>query len=123
MSTIDRATMHNICQYGTYYNPAHNHYGRQVDVVCDRCHKTGLGVCIGWQTYDLCLQCTQDIHDSGYLVKPPMTQYPATVKPREPSSKMLQYMLRKEADIDQVSSNDRPLTYMMQNQFGSSKKR
>ncbi len=42
---------------GTYYNPAKKHYGRDVSVVCDRCSKSDLRVCIGTDTTDICLAC------------------------------------------------------------------
>lgn len=57
--------MENICQYGTYYNPATKHYGGAANnVVCDKCHRNNLSVCVGWQTFDLCLKCVQDITDN-----------------------------------------------------------
>src|SRR4051812_4684441 len=53
--------MENICKFGTYYNPAWKHYGVMTNVVCDRCHKDNLNSCIGWQTFDLCLGCVQEV--------------------------------------------------------------
>ena len=54
-----------IYKNGTYYNPAHKHYPKQdrsqTNVVCDRCQKTNLGSSIGWQDYDLCLECTSKV--------------------------------------------------------------
>ena len=55
--------MANICKFGTYYNPAWKHYGVMTNVVCDRCHKDNLKACIGWQTFDLCLGCVQEVTD------------------------------------------------------------
>ena len=66
-------TFMQIYKLGTYYNPATNHYGRtDTSVVCDRCKRTNLNVCIGWLTYDLCLKCVQDI-DSIKAYTPPVT--------------------------------------------------
>lgn len=53
----------NICKYGTYYNPAEKHYDNQVcDVICDRCRKQKLAICIGWENFDLCLRCVEDVN-------------------------------------------------------------
>ncbi|AYV82004.1 MAG: hypothetical protein Homavirus2_8 [Homavirus sp.] len=52
----------NTYTYGTYYNPATNHYGKPTTIVrCDRCQRTPLKTCIGWISYDLCLRCMLDI--------------------------------------------------------------
>ena len=58
---IDKETMIKIYKFGSYFNPAHNHYGYETNVVCDRCFKSHLSICIGWQTYDLCLSCVNEI--------------------------------------------------------------
>lgn len=52
-----------IYRYGSYYNPARNHYNYNghVMVNCDRCLKEDLSVCIGWNSHDLCLDCIADI--------------------------------------------------------------
>ena len=47
--------------YGTYFNPASRHYGGTAIVVCDRCSKSNLDICIGFKEKDLCLQCVQEI--------------------------------------------------------------
>ena len=54
-----------ICKNGTYYYPATSHYtlmGLDCNgVVCDRCKRDSLEVCIGRGDSDLCLKCVQDI--------------------------------------------------------------
>ena len=50
-----------IYKYGTYYNPAYEHYLPRVDVGCDRCLKEKITACIGWRDYDLCLLCISEI--------------------------------------------------------------
>lgn len=77
-STVTKDIMLNICKYGTYYNPATKHYNTNATVVCDRCFRSNLDSCIGWQTYDLCLLCVHainsksdvDIHQPFYPHKP-----------------------------------------------------
>lgn len=56
----------NIVKHGTYYNPASKHYGSvTTNVVCDRCQRTNLSVCIGWQQSDLCMRCMNDLDDNN----------------------------------------------------------
>ena len=51
-----------ILKNGTYYFPATKHYNNSAtSVMCDRCHKINLNACIGFNIYDLCLLCIQDI--------------------------------------------------------------
>ena len=62
-----------IYKYGKYYNPSRLHYvgATSGDVGCDRCMKEDLPACIGWQDYDLCLQCIAIIdekYDNGTLI-------------------------------------------------------
>ena len=53
---------HDICTYGTFFNPASRHYGmHDVNVICDRCRRNYLDVCIGYGSRDLCLQCVQEV--------------------------------------------------------------
>jgi hypothetical protein len=59
---MDSATIMNVYNYGTYYNPASKHYGGDhMTVNCDRCSRTNLKTCIGWQKFDLCNACISDI--------------------------------------------------------------
>lgn len=46
-----------VCHFGKYYDPASSHYGPGRVVKCDRCGKTNLKVCFGYQKLDLCLTC------------------------------------------------------------------
>lgn len=41
--------------------------------MCDKCYRDNLDISIGWQTYDLCLRCVQEINTS---VKTPMIKPP-----------------------------------------------
>lgn len=53
-----------IFRYGTYYNPAWDHYSTNYDDIgCDRCQRTGLLVCIGWKNYDICMKCMGELED------------------------------------------------------------
>lgn len=68
------STMRTICQDGVYYIPAWRHYNTQVSVVCDRCNKTHLSACIGYQNYDLCLNCVDKISEQLYPSRPKKEQ-------------------------------------------------
>lgn len=47
-----------VYQRGTYYNPAWTRYGNdKAVIVCDRCGREGLRVCVGLDTTDLCMAC------------------------------------------------------------------
>ena len=62
--SIDRETTIKVFKNGKYYNPASDRYGPNANVVCDRCRRNNLDICIGLQTYDLCLPCVQEINES-----------------------------------------------------------
>jgi|AntRauTorckE6833_2_1112554.scaffolds.fasta_scaffold178028_2 hypothetical protein len=55
-----------IYKLGTYYNPSQNHYGKDVEVSCDRCLKRDLVACIGWGDHDLCLTCASFVDEMFY---------------------------------------------------------
>lgn len=75
---MNNSLFSNIFRYGIYYNPASTHYAehnrnlttfgpyqefnsKPVNVVCDRCSKSNLKVCIGWNDSDLCMKCVDEI--------------------------------------------------------------
>jgi len=51
---------------GTYYYPAWKHYGRKTSVFCDRCNRQNLRACIGYNNFDLCLLCVDEITRSNF---------------------------------------------------------
>jgi hypothetical protein len=55
------AILSKICINGKYYNPAWSHYQEGAIVSCDRCQRTHLNVCIGWNEYDMCLKCIDEM--------------------------------------------------------------
>ena len=49
-----------ILQRGTFYCPAGAHYGNpSASVICDRCRRSNIPACIGFERNDLCLPCTE----------------------------------------------------------------
>ena len=77
MNYTNSKMMEYTSKYGTYYNPANKHYKYKGIVNCDRCSRTNLLVCIGWEEYDLCLKCADDLsinmkkRSKKKMVKPP----------------------------------------------------
>ena len=90
-----------IVKYGAYYNPAHSHYismspqplipsqenlqpSAPVVVFCDRCGKRNLDCSIGYNQYDLCLECVIIVNkslDSIQSIVPIPTVFPSPVLP------------------------------------------
>jgi hypothetical protein len=125
--------LRNVCKSGVYYNPAIKHYGSICNITCDNCKKTKLDVCIGWDNYDLCLPCVDDINKE--INSPGEDINKKEQNPIEPSvSKMLQNQfgscvddINKEInspgeDINKKEQNPIELSVskMLQNQFALS---
>ncbi len=77
----------NILRYGTFYFPAYNHYGREVNVVCDRCQTQQLNACIGHMQQDLCLRCADELTKTnttyiGFPTNPPIRPHPYYSRPQ-----------------------------------------
>lgn len=60
---INKGEFMGLIRNGIYYNPATKHYGQEGIVFCDLCKKQDLSICIGYDSYDLCLQCVQQVVD------------------------------------------------------------
>lgn len=52
---------------GKYYNPANSHYNKSGIINCDRCHKTNIKICIGYNKIDLCMKCVEVLNDIALL--------------------------------------------------------
>ena len=51
-----------ILDNGQFYFPASKHYtSSSTNVCCDRCNKSNLAACIGYQKSDLCLVCANEL--------------------------------------------------------------
>ena len=51
-----------ILERGRFFYPAGVHYGNpDASVVCDRCKRSGIKTCIGYDRYDLCLPCVDQV--------------------------------------------------------------
>jgi hypothetical protein len=59
----DNAALNNaILERGVFYYPAGRHYGNpDASVNCDRCRRTGITACIGFDRFDYCLPCVDAI--------------------------------------------------------------
>lgn len=101
---------HNIVKYGRYFNPAKAHYQNAECVVCDRCHKTDLSICIGYEDYDLCFSCVEEVkrimdRSKNHMNMTLMAQNQFR---QIPLTKMEQH---------QYTDDNSKLTFMMQDQF------
>lgn len=92
----------NVYTNGRYYNPAWSHYGRHTNVICDRCKTTQLKVCIGWEKYDLCMKCADQLSKHTEI-------YTEDDYDNKDITFMAQNMFR---------DNNRVHTYMAQNMYG-----
>lgn len=108
----------NISKSGIYYNPASSHYGiGTTNVICDRCRRSQLDVCIGWKTYDMCLKCISEVvakTDGTFEIinpiKLPMVGIPVTM--------MVQSQFKPDECLSFMNQNQfKPTTRMVQEQF------
>lgn len=53
-------------EIGIYYNPANSHYGGKGQVNCDRCMRTNIPVCIGFEDTDLCVKCVDLMSNTNH---------------------------------------------------------
>src|SRR5437870_106990 len=99
----------NIYDNGKYYNPAYLHFGKVIDVHCDRCKRNNIPVSIGWQEYDLCMKCVND------LIK--IYSGKDQVYPKPMPTKMMQNIYYGEVVTNMMQDKYRNVTFMRQNKF------
>ena len=128
--SLSREKTIQILKNGTYYNPASKHYNfNSTNVVCDRCRKTGLDMCIGFESYDLCLQCVQDVNSQLKKQVPIKQPEIATYMQQDqfrPLTRMIQgqfatnmeqAQFKPQIKTNMEQAQFRPLTRMVQGQF------
>ena len=96
----------NIFYKGKFYNPAWTHYGKQTNISCDKCKRNNLTVCIGWEAFDLCMDCVSSL--DNLLNKPVPTSKPEN--PQMPS-RMVQSIYQHSRTPDE------PIVKMTQRMF------
>ncbi len=69
---ISRELALNIILNGTYYYPVSKHYPYQNNPIinCSYCGKKKLSVSIGYENYDLCGTCIENIANYRLLISP-----------------------------------------------------
>ena len=99
-----------IAKNGMYFCPAYKHYGQMTNVVCDRCNKTNLKACIGYDNKDLCLKCADALTN---MITETNIYTPISVVRDMPSyrTRMMQNMITNRNDNDLIK------TKMMQDLF------
>lgn len=105
----------NVVRYGYFYYPAHKHYGKFVSVRCDRCNKTDLTSCIGYDKMDLCLPCADSVVATRENKQPidwftPTPALPVVMPPYNPP-------YNPPNNPPFYSPPNGPVTKMMQNMF------
>jgi hypothetical protein len=104
-----------IFKNGIYYSPSSRHYNKpNTNVVCDRCHKTPLDICIGYEDYDMCLSCIQEISKQLKRQKE-MEKFPTCVYDKfadRQSPETATYMQQGQFDPRLLTA-----TFMQQSQF------
>lgn len=124
---ISQETFILVCKRGTYYNPAKKHYeDKSNNVICDRCCKHNLNVCIGYEKYDLCLNCTEEVikineQNSKFKIRSITNPTPDNSLPPMDSvkSRMLtsQFHNLSMTFMQQSQFDHLPKSYMQQSQF------
>jgi hypothetical protein len=71
---INKLSYHTILENGKFYYPAWSHYNKVVIVVCYKCGKSELKACIGFDNYDLCITCVEELTKS-YSYELPSDRY------------------------------------------------
>lgn len=67
-----------ILERGRFFYPAGLHYGNPAaTVICDRCKRSGIKSCIGYESQDLCLPCVEQVV-SSISVLPTASSRPLT---------------------------------------------
>ena len=61
---VSTSQLNEVVTYGKLYYPAESHYAHKSIVVCDRCNKTRLKVCVGYKNFDLCMKCVDKVVDN-----------------------------------------------------------
>jgi hypothetical protein len=114
MNPLNSEMLDRICKFGTYYNPANKHYNNGQHVVCDRCYRKNLDICIGYEKYDLCFNCVQDVIRTNKLAMN-HSICPSVIPLDRP-----QFLTRMlPSQFNTTLPNRSPISYMLQNQFNN----
>lgn len=118
------AIMKKIYTYGTYYNPASSHYGNDPtgsrsanrSVMCDRCYRKNLNICIGYDRFDLCLSCVETVANNIKLSERDFKKErgPVPTYQFDPIPGVMSFM-----EQSQFKPSTNVMSYMEQNQFNS----
>jgi hypothetical protein len=118
------AQLNDIITYGSYYYPATSHYTRSCTVMCDRCKKTNISACIGYNNFDLCLECVDKvIKEKGKIVDVPV--YLPDEKPliRMMSDRFFESLRNSNSQDDQIKRKQYISKMMSERFHGSSGKK
>lgn len=123
-SPINKDTMMKIYKYGTYYNPATKHYKDSVNITCDKCSRSNLNVAIGLESYDMCLECINEISNmqrefttSGIQTQMMQNKFSVRTNMEQNQFDVRTNMMQNQFNPSNIQ------TYMQQNKFNTSELR
>jgi hypothetical protein len=112
-----------ILERGSFFYPAGLHYRNPAaTVICDRCRRSGIKSCVGYESQDLCLPCVEQII-SSICALPSKSAYSFPLTLMEQGivqTKMEQAMLqpkKEQVAIQSAMNQDMLRTFMMQSDF------
>jgi hypothetical protein len=118
-----------IIKHGKLYFPASSHYDMNTIVVCNRCYKNDLQICIGYEDKDICLECAEKIVYNNknkikdapkYLIPNPIKYYPImTAMSQKIFKPRYTYMCQDifKYPIHKIIKQEPYVTRMMQDMF------
>ncbi|AYV75182.1 MAG: hypothetical protein Terrestrivirus1_56 [Terrestrivirus sp.] len=108
-----------VVENGQFFFPAYSHYGTKTNVVCDRCKKTNLVSCIGYDTLDLCLPCAGTVTEmlSKNIVNPISIPIPPIGSLTKMEQNSFKPVILTEMQQNMFKSKSNPLTRMQQSIF------
>jgi hypothetical protein len=105
-----------VVENGQFFFPAYSHYGTKTNVVCDRCKKTNLVSCIGYDTLDLCLSCAGTVTEM--LSKNITNSIPPPIGSlTKMEQNTFKPMILTEMQQNMFKTRPKPLTRMQQSIF------
>ena len=116
--SVDQETLDKIVKNGTFYNPASKHYSYETDVKCDKCLKTGINICIGWENYDLCMSCVDLLSKKPVVPRPVVPSKPDDFTPTV-CIMMMQDQFKPAENLVSMPPwlNDNRISKMLQHQY------
>lgn len=59
-----------ILKNGSFFYPANKHYSFTGSVTCDKCKSSNIQACVGYSTFDLCMNCVDRLTKNNVPTPP-----------------------------------------------------